>query len=377
MIFGKTGRSVREIVEESGWQAFREAEKRHLGAFPSRRGRHRGRGRRRHDPENVAMLRRGPVRLAPGRREDPGPSHEQGSKRRGATPLAHRAGSLAEVEEVLAKRLPVYRAVADVIIDTAGKRPDEIAAEIAGSWERDRWPGQQRKAGGGRMSGNTFGVLFRVTTFGESHGKASGRHRRVPAEPRSRRGRHPGGSRPPPARGHAASTSRKRKTAWRSSRGLRGKTTARRLPCSSSTAMRQRRIRRPPDVFRPGTAIIRISRSTASGPPRRRPRLGARDGGPRGGRRRRPQAPRPEGMDVVGYTVELGGIAIERFSRTTSMSTGCAARSRAATRMEQNWRRQGTRATVSAALWRSVSRLPCGLGEPVFDKIDADLAGPS
>ncbi|MGE5844137.1 MAG: hypothetical protein ACM32K_04495, partial [Syntrophaceae bacterium] len=63
----------------------------------------------------------------------------------GAAPAACRtgAGALADVEEVLAKRLPVYRNVADVVIDTAGKRPDEIAVEIAG------------KLGAGQMDGTT------------------------------------------------------------------------------------------------------------------------------------------------------------------------------------------------------------------------------
>ncbi len=57
------------------------------------------------------------------------------------------AGSLAEVEEVLAKRLPVYRNVADVVIDTAGKRPDEIAAEIAGKLGEGQMDGTTKKSG--------------------------------------------------------------------------------------------------------------------------------------------------------------------------------------------------------------------------------------
>ena len=47
------------------------------------------------------------------------------------------AGTLAEIAEVLAKRLPVYGAVADVVVDTAGKDPAGIAAEIAGRLEDD------------------------------------------------------------------------------------------------------------------------------------------------------------------------------------------------------------------------------------------------
>jgi shikimate kinase len=47
------------------------------------------------------------------------------------------AGALMEVEAVLAKRLPVYRDVADIVVDTAGKDPAGIAAEIAGRLEDD------------------------------------------------------------------------------------------------------------------------------------------------------------------------------------------------------------------------------------------------
>jgi shikimate kinase len=47
------------------------------------------------------------------------------------------AGTLAEIEDVLAKRLPVYGSVADVIVDTAGKDLAGIAAEIAGRLEED------------------------------------------------------------------------------------------------------------------------------------------------------------------------------------------------------------------------------------------------
>jgi len=57
------------------------------------------------------------------------------------------SGSLMEVEEVLAERVPVYRAVADVVIDTAGKPPGKIAAEIAGKLGAEQMDLAKKKSG--------------------------------------------------------------------------------------------------------------------------------------------------------------------------------------------------------------------------------------
>ena len=63
------------------------------------------------------------------------------------TPALTGAGTLEEIEGVLAKRLQIYRAVADVVIDTAGKRPEEIAAEIAGKLGAGQMDGATKKGG--------------------------------------------------------------------------------------------------------------------------------------------------------------------------------------------------------------------------------------
>jgi shikimate kinase len=39
-------------------------------------------------------------------------------------------GGLAEVGEVLFRRLPVYRECADWVVDTEGRTPDEVAGAI-------------------------------------------------------------------------------------------------------------------------------------------------------------------------------------------------------------------------------------------------------
>jgi shikimate kinase len=45
-------------------------------------------------------------------------------------PPLTRAGGLAEIEDVLARRAPIYQQCADLVVDTEEKTPAEVAAEI-------------------------------------------------------------------------------------------------------------------------------------------------------------------------------------------------------------------------------------------------------
>jgi shikimate kinase len=137
MIFAKTGRTVREIVEAGGWQAFREVEKAVISELSGldeaviALG-----GGAVMDPDNVAMLdKRG--RFVWLRADARILALRMSGDRNGTLqrPSLTGAGALMEVEAVLAKRLPVYRDVADIVVDTAGKDPAGIAAEIAGRLE--------------------------------------------------------------------------------------------------------------------------------------------------------------------------------------------------------------------------------------------------
>ena len=47
-------------------------------------------------------------------------------------------GGLAEVEELLRQREPLYRACANLIVDTVGRTPEEIADEILSAATRER-----------------------------------------------------------------------------------------------------------------------------------------------------------------------------------------------------------------------------------------------
>ncbi|OPY12511.1 MAG: Chorismate synthase [Syntrophaceae bacterium PtaB.Bin038] len=230
------------------------------------------------------------------------------------------------------------------------------------------------------MSGNTFGVHFRVTTFGESHGPALGAvidgcppgldlaeadiqaelDRRAPS-------------------GHAASTPRREEDRVEILSGtFEGKTTGTPIALlicnrgADSGAYDDLR-----DVFRPGHGDFTYAKKYGIRDPRGGGRASGRETAARvaaGAVARKVLA--REGIAVSGCTVELGGVAIE------TRSAGAIGSNRlrcpdplAAQRMEarlEEARREGD--TLGGIVEVRVTGCPAGLGEPVFDKLDADLA---
>jgi len=230
------------------------------------------------------------------------------------------------------------------------------------------------------MSGNTFGVLFRVTTFGESHGKALGAvidgcppnldlaEADIQEEVDRRR---PGG--------HAASTSRNEEDRVEILSGVfEGKTTGTPIALlivnrdADSGAYDDLR-----DVFRPGHGDYTYFKKYDIRDHRGGGRASGRETAARvaAGAVARKLLSR-EGIDVIGYTVEAGGISIERFSRDDIKGNRLRCPDHeAATRMEQKLeeaRSEGD--SLGGIVEVRVTGCPAGLGEPVFDKIDADLA---
>jgi shikimate kinase len=47
-----------------------------------------------------------------------------------ARPALSAAGAIEEIAEILRVRMPIYEGLADFVIETGGKRPEEVAAEI-------------------------------------------------------------------------------------------------------------------------------------------------------------------------------------------------------------------------------------------------------
>jgi chorismate synthase len=83
-----------------------------------------------------------------------------------------------------------------------------------------------------------------------------------------------------------------------------------------------------------------------------------------------------EGIEVLGYTVELGGVTIEEggrgdFRGNNLLCPDAKAAEKMKDRLEAA-RREGD--SLGGIVEIRVSKCPAGLGEPVFDKIDADLA---
>jgi shikimate kinase len=62
-------------------------------------------------------------------------SHRRQSPAAERPPLTP-AGTLGEIVQVLAARTPLYRDLADLIVDTAGRKPEEVAAIIMASWSQ-------------------------------------------------------------------------------------------------------------------------------------------------------------------------------------------------------------------------------------------------
>jgi shikimate kinase len=137
-IEARAGRSIGSIFTEWGEAVFRDREERTLAeltsTFPdaivatgggavlreSNRRRIRELG-------FVVWLRAEPAVLA--RRLE--------SDRRGLVerPALTPAGTLAEIATVLEVRIPLYRELADAVLETGDKTPDEVADAILGHWE--------------------------------------------------------------------------------------------------------------------------------------------------------------------------------------------------------------------------------------------------
>ena len=230
------------------------------------------------------------------------------------------------------------------------------------------------------MSGNSIGVLFRVTTWGESHGKAVGvvvdgcpsnialKESDIQEELERRK----------PGRITSASPRREEDLVEIVSGTFEGRTTG--TPISliirnrdaDSAAYEELR-----DIFRPGHGDFTYYK-----------KYGIRDhrGGGRASARETvarvaagaiaKKVISPEGVEVIAYTKELGGIAAERISfsdiqRNTLQCPDLKAAQAMAEKLEEA-RRDGD--SLGGIVEIIVRGCPPGLGEPVFDRIDADLA---
>jgi len=230
------------------------------------------------------------------------------------------------------------------------------------------------------MSGNTTGTLFTVTTWGESHGKAigvvvDGCPPNIPLnEPdiqEELNRRRPGFD--------ASSSPRKEEDQVEILSGtFEGKTTG--TPISLMIRNRDTKSAdydQVKNIFRPGHGDITYYK-----------KYGIRDyrgGGRASGRETVARVAAGaiakkviarEGMEIIAYTRELGGIAVEQttladIDRNSILCPDMEAAHKIADRLEEA---RETGDSLGGIVEILIRRCPPGLGEPVFDKIDADLA---
>jgi chorismate synthase len=237
------------------------------------------------------------------------------------------------------------------------------------------------------MSGNTIGSIFRVTTWGESHGKALGAV--VDGCPpgldldeadiqRTLDRRRPSTS--------VSSTTRKESDKVEILSGVfEGKTTG--TPVSliiKNTDAKSSSYDELKDVFRPGQGDFTYLQ-----------KYGIRDwrgGGRSSGRETAARVAAgaiaekviaQAGMDVIAYTQAIGTIAIDRDKMPSDKNLKKVVRDnalfcpdqQASTAMEKKItavRKKGD--SLGGVVEIIVRGCPAGIGEPVFDKMDADLA---
>lgn len=237
------------------------------------------------------------------------------------------------------------------------------------------------------MSGNSIGTLFRVTTWGESHGPALGAVidgcppgiDLVEADIQKELNRRRPGQ-------IASATARKEKDLVEILSGtFEGKTTGTSISLLiRNTDARSHDYEAIKDVFRPGHGDFSYHKKYGIRDYRGGGRASSRETAARvaaGAVAARVIA--RSGIEVIAYTKILGGIAIkhtwsdllnvsrEELGRNPLLCPDVQATDKMEIRLAEAQREGDTLGGIVEIIVRGC---PAGLGEPVFDKIDADLA---
>jgi len=230
------------------------------------------------------------------------------------------------------------------------------------------------------MPGNSFGQVFRITTFGESHGWGigvviDGCPSKIPlsekdfdeAMAKRRPGRSP------------SDTSRKEKDQVEIISGVfQGLTTGSPI----TVLIKNQDVDSTPyeeikDIFRPGHADYTYWHKYGIRDYRGGGRSSARETAARvAGGVVADKIIAKAGIKVIGYTLELGGIKAEKveldlLDKSPFLCPDLEA-SKRMERLVEDVRRAGD--SIGGIVEILVKGCPAGLGEPVFDKLDADLA---
>ena len=237
-----------------------------------------------------------------------------------------------------------------------------------------------RFTGREEMSGNTIGVFFRVTTWGESHGPAVGAVvdgcppglELAPDDIQQQLDRRR------PGTGRGSSPRQEDDRVEILSGVYQGIT----IGTPIALLIRNRDLKTSDydflkDVFRPGHGDWTYFKKYGIRDPRGGGRASGRETAARvaAGAVARKVIARA-GIEVFAYTLELGGIAAKGFSRAEiPRSRFFCPDSEAAEKMEEKVEAAMAEGdSLGGVVEVRVKGCPPGLGEPVFDKIDADLA---
>lgn len=230
------------------------------------------------------------------------------------------------------------------------------------------------------MPGNSFGSVFKITTFGESHGKAIGvtidgcppmidLNESIIQKLMDRR--KPGSS--------FASTARKEDDVAKILSGtFQGKTTGTPIMVIiENKDAKSRDYTDIADVFRPGHGDITYHK-----------KYGIRDyrGGGRSSARETAarvaagsvamQLLKQENIEILSYTKEFAGIKAEKIDLDERYNNPFLCPDFEAFKQMEREVKSAKKAgdSVGGVVEVIVKNVPTGLGEPVFDKLDADLA---
>ena len=231
------------------------------------------------------------------------------------------------------------------------------------------------------MAGNTFGQLFRVTTFGESHGVALGAIvDGCPAGlPLTEEDLQKDLDRRKPGQSKLVTQRQESDKVAILSGTFEGKSTGTPIALIVyNEDARSRDYEQIKNLFRPGHADYTYFKKYGFRDYRGGGRASARETVARvaaGGIARKILS--QEGIEVIGYVAQVGPVKIQKidYSQIRQNALFCPDAD-AALEMEKVIRQaQSEKDSIGAMVEVVAKGVPAGLGEPVFDKLDAALAG--
>lgn len=230
------------------------------------------------------------------------------------------------------------------------------------------------------MSGNSIGLIFKVTTWGESHGPAVGAvvEGCPPLIPLTEEDIQQELKRRKPGRISTASSRKEEDQVEILSGVFEGQTTGTPIALlirnkdADSSAYEALK-----DVFRPGHGDFSYFKKYGIRDHRGGGRASGRETAARvaaGAIAKKVLA--KEGIRILAYTLEIGGIRAEHISMAALLENSlCCPDPQAALKMEEKLQEAAASGdSLGGMVEIVVNGCPPGLGEPVFDKMDADLA---